>query len=70
MRSHDTLHQRRPEMRNGLLEPQTPQFRRIVGTLLEVERRGYWEPPRRISPSSRQDRTRRFEDRIEGVTAP
>ncbi len=55
-----------PEMRKRLLELNPHSFRRIVGTLLEVNGRGYWETSEENIEQLRQ-LYQEAEDRIEGV---
>jgi magnesium chelatase subunit H len=57
-----------PEMCKRLMDLNPNSFRKIVGTLLEVNGRGYWE-----TSETNLDRLRELyqevEDRIEGVEA-
>ncbi|GCE65523.1 magnesium chelatase subunit H [cyanobiont of Ornithocercus magnificus] len=55
-----------PEMRKRLLDLNPHSFRRIVGTLLEVNGRGYWETSDE-NVQQLQDLYQEAEDRIEGV---
>jgi len=55
-----------PEMRKRLLELNPHSFRRIVGTLLEVNGRGYWETSDE-NIAQLQEIYQEIEDRIEGV---
>jgi magnesium chelatase subunit H len=57
-----------PEMRKRLLELNPHSFRRIVGTLLEVNGRGYWETSDE-NIQQLQELYQKVEDRIEGVTS-
>ena len=57
-----------PEMRKRLLELNPHSFRRIVGTLLEVNGRGYWETSDE-NIEQLQELYQEVEDRIEGVTS-
>jgi magnesium chelatase subunit H len=57
-----------PEMRKRLLELNPHSFRRIVGTLLEVNGRGYWETSDE-NVQQLQELYQEVEDRIEGVTS-
>jgi len=57
-----------PEMRKRLLELNPHSFRRIVGTLLEVSGRGYWETSDE-NIQQLQELYQEVEDRIEGVTS-
>jgi magnesium chelatase subunit H len=57
-----------PEMRKRLMELNPHSFRRIVGTLLEVNGRGYWETSDE-NIQQLQEIYQEIEDRIEGVTA-
>ena len=57
-----------PEMRKRLLELNPHSFRRIVGTLLEVNGRGYWETSDE-NIQQLQELYQEVEDRIEGVTS-
>jgi magnesium chelatase subunit H len=56
-----------PEMRQRLLELNPHSFRRIVGTLLEVNGRGYWETSDQ-NIAQLQEIYQEIEDRIEGVS--
>ena len=56
-----------PEMRKRLLDLNPNSFRRIVGTLLEVHGRGYWETSDE-NIQQLQELYQEVEDRIEGVT--
>jgi magnesium chelatase subunit H len=56
-----------PEMRKRLMELNPHSFRRIVGTLLEVNGRGYWETSDE-NIQQLQEIYQEIEDRIEGVT--
>ena len=56
-----------PEMRKRLLELNPNSFRQIVGTLLEVHGRGYWETSDE-NIEQLQELYQEVEDRIEGVT--
>ena len=56
-----------PEMRKRLLELNPHSFRRIVGTLLEVNGRGYWETSDE-NIEQLQEIYQEIEDRIEGVS--
>ena len=56
-----------PEMRKRLLDLNPNSFRRIVGTLLEVHGRGYWETSD-DNIQLLQELYQEVEDRIEGVT--
>ena len=56
-----------PEMRKRLMELNPHSFRRIVGTLLEVNGRGYWETSDE-NIQQLQELYQEAEDRIEGVT--
>ena len=56
-----------PEMRKRLMELNPHSFRRIVGTLLEVNGRGYWETSDE-NIAQLQEIYQEIEDRIEGVT--
>jgi magnesium chelatase subunit H len=56
-----------PEMRKRLMELDPHSFRRIVGTLLEVNGRGYWETSDE-NIQQLQEIYQEIEDRIEGVT--
>jgi len=55
------------EMRKRLMELNPHSFRRIVGTLLEVNGRGYWETSEE-NIAQLQEIYQEIEDRIEGVT--
>ena len=55
-----------PEMRKRLMELNPHSFRRIVGTLLEVHGRGYWETSD-ANIEQLQELYQEVEDRIEGV---
>ncbi len=55
-----------PEMRKRLMELNPHSFRRIVGTLLEVNGRGYWETSDE-NIEQLKDLYQEVEDRIEGV---
>jgi magnesium chelatase subunit H len=55
-----------PEMRKRLMELNPNSFRRIVGTLLEVNGRGYWETSDE-NIEQLQELYQEVEDRIEGV---
>ncbi len=55
-----------PEMRKRLMELNPHSFRRIVGTLLEVNGRGYWETSEE-NIKQLQDLYQEVEDRIEGI---
>ena len=57
-----------PEMRKRLLELNPHSFRRIVGTLLEVNGRGYWETSDE-NIQQLQEIYQEIEDKIEGVTS-
>ncbi len=57
-----------PEMRKRLLELNPHSFRRIVGTLLEVNGRGYWDTSDE-NIQQLQELYQEVEDRIEGVTS-
>ena len=57
-----------PEMRKRLLELNPNSFRQIVGTLLEVNGRGYWETSDE-NIEQLQELYQEVEDRIEGVVA-
>ena len=57
-----------PEMRKRLMELNPHSFRRIVGTLLEVNGRGYWETSDE-NIQQLQDLYQEIEDRIEGVSS-
>ena len=56
-----------PEMRKRLMELNPHSFRRIVGTLLEVNGSGYWETSDE-NIQQLQEIYQEIEDRIEGVT--
>ncbi|KEF40850.1 MAG: hypothetical protein ER33_14830 [Cyanobium sp. CACIAM 14] len=56
-----------PEMRQRLMELNPHSFRRIVGTLLEVNGRGYWETSEE-NIAQLQELYQVIEDRIEGVS--
>jgi magnesium chelatase subunit H len=56
-----------PEMRQRLMDLNPHSFRRIVGTLLEVNGRGYWETSDE-NIAQLQEIYQDIEDRIEGVT--
>jgi magnesium chelatase subunit H len=56
-----------PEMRKRLMDLNPHSFRRIVGTLLEVHGRGYWETSDE-NIQQLQDIYQEIEDRIEGVS--
>ncbi len=56
------------EMRKRLMELNPHSFRRIVGTLLEVNGRGYWETSDE-NIAQLQEIYQEIEDRIEGVTS-
>jgi magnesium chelatase subunit H len=56
-----------PEMRKRLMELNPHSFRRIVGTLLEVNGRGYWETSDE-NIAQLQEIYQDIEDRIEGVS--
>jgi magnesium chelatase subunit H len=56
-----------PEMRKRLMDLNPNSFRRIVGTLLEVHGRGYWETSDE-NIEQLQELYQEVEDRIEGVT--
>ncbi len=56
-----------PEMRKRLMELNPHSFRRIVGTLLEVNGRGYWETSDE-NIEQLKELYQEVEDRIEGVT--
>ncbi|MAS26946.1 MAG: magnesium chelatase subunit H [Synechococcus sp. NAT40] len=56
-----------PEMRKRLLELNPHSFRRIVGTLLEVNGRGYWETSDE-NIQQLQELYQEVEDKIEGVS--
>ena len=55
-----------PEMRKRLMEMNPHSFRRIVGTLLEVNGRGYWETSDE-NIEQLKELYQEVEDRIEGV---
>ncbi len=55
-----------PEMRKRLMELNPHSFRRIVGTLLEVNGRGYWETSEE-NIERLKELYQEVEDRIEGV---
>ena len=55
-------------VRKRLLELNPNSFRQIVGTLLEVHGRGYWETSDE-NIEQLQELYQEVEDRIEGVTA-
>jgi magnesium chelatase subunit H len=55
-----------PEMRKRLMELNPHSFRRIVGTLLEVNGRGYWETSDE-NIQQLQEIYQEIEDKIEGV---
>jgi len=55
-----------PEMRKRLMEMNPHSFRRIVGTLLEVNGRGYWETSEE-NIEQLKELYQEVEDRIEGV---
>ena len=57
-----------PEMRKRLLELNPNSFRQIVGTLLEVHGRGYWETSDE-NIEQLQELYQEVEDRIEGVVS-
>ncbi|MDC0256656.1 magnesium chelatase subunit H [Synechococcus sp. AH-551-P10] len=57
-----------PEMRKRLLELNPHSFRRIVGTLLEVNGRGYWDTSDE-NIQQLQELYQEVEDRIEGVSS-
>ena len=57
-----------PEMRKRLMELNPHSFRRIVGTLLEVNGRGYWETSDE-NIQQLQDLYQEIEDKIEGVSS-
>ncbi|MEB3362518.1 MAG: magnesium chelatase subunit H [Synechococcaceae cyanobacterium] len=57
-----------PEMRQRLMDLNPHSFRRIVGTLLEVHGRGYWETSDQ-NIAQLQEIYQEIEDRIEGVKA-
>jgi magnesium chelatase subunit H len=56
-----------PEMRKRLMDLNPHSFRRIVGTLLEVNGRGYWETSDE-NIAQLQEIYQEIEDRIEGVS--
>ena len=56
-----------PEMRKRLMDLNPHSFRRIVGTLLEVNGRGYWETSDE-NIEQLQEIYQEIEDRIEGVS--
>ena len=56
-----------PEMRKRLMELNPHSFQRIVGTLLEVNGRGYWETSDE-NIQQLQDLYQEIEDKIEGVS--
>jgi magnesium chelatase subunit H len=56
-----------PEMRKRLMDLNPHSYRRIVGTLLEVHGRGYWETSEE-NIQQLQELYQEIEDRIEGVT--
>ena len=56
-----------PEMRKRLMDLNPNSFRRIVGTLLEVHGRGYWETSDE-NIEQLQEQYQEIEDRIEGVS--
>ncbi|WP_320674572.1 magnesium chelatase subunit H [Prochlorococcus sp. MIT 1341] len=58
-----------PEMRKKLMELNPHSFRSIVGTLLEVNGRGYWDTSEE-NIDRLKDLYQEIEDRIEGVTKP
>ncbi len=58
-----------PEMRKKLMELNPHSFRRIVGTLLEVNGRGYWETSEE-NIEQLKELYQEVEDRIEGVDSP
>ncbi len=58
-----------PEMRKRLLELNPHSFRRIVGTLLEVNGRGYWDTSDE-NIEQLKELYQEAEDRIEGVENP
>ncbi len=58
-----------PEMRKRLMELNPHSFRRIVGTLLEVNGRGYWETSEE-NIEQLKELYQEVEDRIEGVSQP
>ena len=55
------------EMRKRLMDLNPHSYRRIVGTLLEVHGRGYWETSEE-NIQQLQELYQEIEDRIEGVT--
>jgi magnesium chelatase subunit H len=57
-----------PEMRQRLMDLNPHSFRRIVGTLLEVHGRGYWQTSDQ-NIAQLQEIYQEIEDRIEGVQA-
>ena len=57
-----------PEMRKRLMDLNPHSFRRIVGTLLEVNGRGYWETSDE-NIQQLQELYQEAEDRIEGVAS-
>ncbi len=57
-----------PEMRKRLMEMNPHSFRRIVGTLLEVNGRGYWETSDE-NIEQLKELYQEVEDRIEGVNS-
>jgi magnesium chelatase subunit H len=56
-----------PEMRQRLMDLNPHSFRRIVGTLLEVNGRGYWETSDE-NIAQLQELYQQIEDKIEGVS--
>ncbi len=58
-----------PEMRKRLMDMNPHSFRRIVGTLLEVNGRGYWETSEE-NIEQLKELYQEVEDRIEGVNLP
>ncbi|WP_320667671.1 magnesium chelatase subunit H [Prochlorococcus sp. MIT 1307] len=58
-----------PEMRKRLMEMNPHSFRRIVGTLLEVNGRGYWDTSEE-NIEQLKELYQEVEDRIEGVSNP
>tara|TARA_B100000029_G_scaffold148536_1_gene143806 strand:- start:631 stop:4581 length:3951 start_codon:yes stop_codon:yes gene_type:complete len=58
-----------PEMRKRLMDMNPHSFRRIVGTLLEVNGRGYWDTSEE-NIEQLKELYQEVEDRIEGVTNP
>jgi magnesium chelatase subunit H len=56
-----------PEMRQRLMDLNPHSFRRIIGTLLEVNGRGYWETSEE-NIQQLQDLYQQIEDKIEGVS--